>query len=410
MLIVYDQLKTNFYNPAKLNPATLFNSSLDGLSKYLKEKKVDFSPGKVAAGADEATSESVFTVEFEKAEKLASGVKLEPHELAFVASGWLLEAVDDSHTLFIDPKSLAEEKKRNSGQAMFAGIGVKIRRAEDGLFYCWEVLPDTPADKIGLKRFDRIIAVDGITVPAEIDYLVGLLRGEKCSEVVVTVLRNGKRLDFAVERDDIPSLVSRKELITSGKQHFGYLHLYTFAREEAFWVILNFVANSEIADNVDGYIIDLRNNLGGKLGVLEQIFYIFLNEGRDCYVVQNAKRRDTYTNPAGPLTNLPVVVLVNEGSASASEIFAAVMKEQGRAVVVGEKTAGAVNVSQNRLLPYGAAMQIAVDQFFTSGGAVLEKFGVRPDIWVEQTTKDFADARDAQLEKAIEVLKIQTKK
>ncbi len=410
VFIVYGELKANFYNPANLDPAILFNSSLDGLAKYLKEKKVNFSPVKITAGADEATAKTVFETEFGKAENLASGIKLEPHELAFVASGWLLEVVDDSHTGFVSPKRWAESQKQISGKPMFAGIGATIKRTEDGFFYCINLFPGAPAEKAGLKRFDRIIAVDGISVPSETDDLIGLIRGEKCSEVVVTVLRNGKRMDFTVERNDIVVLISQEELITSGAQHFGYLHLYTFMRDEALGATLSLVVSGEGINKVDGYIVDLRNNSGGKLGVLEQILAIFLDGGKDCFVIQDAKHRETYTNPLGPLTDLPIVVLVNEGSASASEIFAAVMKEQGRAIVVGEKTAGAVSVSQNRLLPYGAAMQIAIAQFLTVKGTVLEKFGVRPDIRVEETAKDFAAARDAQLEKAIEVLKIQTKK
>lgn len=413
VLLAYGQLKANFYDSKKLDSATLFNASLAGLARYLEAVGgVSFSPRKIAPGTDEALARSEFKTEFGKAEVLAGAIvpKLESHMLAFVASSAMLNTVDDSHTGFMDPKLREYSQRRNSGKVLFAGIGTLIRFSEDGSFYLSDVYPDMPADKAGLKRFDKLLAVDGIPVPAEFEYLVSLLRGEKCTEVIVTVERGGKRLDFTVERDDIVSPVARQEIIVAGKKRFGYLHLYSFRTPEAFQKTLESAVRMPSEEGITGHILDLRDNPGGQIVILNAILEIFLAPGRQCYFTQDETGRDMYTTRhQKQITDLPLVVLINEGSGSAAEIFSAVMMEQGRAVTVGIRTAGAVSVARQFALPYGAGMMVAIRQFFTAGGRTLEKIGVVPDIRVNLTSKDIAEGRDSQLERAIQILELQTK-
>lgn len=411
VLAVYGQLRMHFYSNA-LDPSKLFNESLTGLSKYLKSRKVNFSPKNILPGTKDMVAQGMFKKEFVKAEALARAVKLKSHELAFVASDALLDAVDDSHTSFIDPKSWDYMLRGESGMPIFSGgIGVHLRRTEDGSVYVLEVYPDGPAERAGLKRFDRIIAVDGFPVPWELQYTVSMILGEKCSEVTLSVIRDGKCLDVKVERNDIVSPVAREEVITAGNEHFGYLHLYSFVTQEALdRTLAHVVMKGYVEDNVAGYIIDLRDNSGGQLRFLDSIFEIFLVHGTKCYNIQSAIRHSTYATGAGQITDLPMVVLVNDGSYSASEIFAAVMKEQKRAVIVGTRTGGAVSGARHIGLPYGSGMSVAIFQIFTAGGKTLEKVGVLPDIQVQLEDKDIAEGRDSQLEKAIHVLEEQTKK
>lgn len=358
---VYATLEKNFYNKTLDSPA-LLNASLDGLAKWLEAgPKVKFSPEKIIPGTDAKVSQAIFKAEFGKAEVAARAVKFdERHTLAFVASSALLYAVGDSHTGFMDPKAWEYFQRENFGKTLFAGIGALVRRTEDGLFYLSEVYPDTPADKAGLERFDRILAVDGISVPAELDYAVSMLRGDKCTEVNIAVLRKGKKLDFKVERNDITLPVAREGIIAIDGKRFSYLHLYSFSTPAAFHRTLEHVVNMAMDKGVAGHIIDLRDNPGGRLDVLDAIFEIFLVSNRQCYFVQDEKGRYMHTTSRGQVDNLPVVVLVNEGSGSASEVFAAVMMEQGRAVTIGARTAGAVSVANQFELSYGSGMMVAI--------------------------------------------------
>ncbi len=411
VLTAYENLKARFYDPRKLSPALLFNASLDGIAKYLEKNKAVFSPEKIDPAADETFAELVFAEEFERAEQiLCNTIPTKEHELAFAATEALLKAVDDSHTRFINPQEWREIQAGMTGKGMFVGTGDLYRRGENGSLYVTWVYPGGPADKAGLRRFDRIVTIDGIPLPAEKEYIEGLLRGGRCTEVTLGVLRNGKSLDVAIERNVIVFPVASEETINAGGKRFGYFHLYSFENDKAFDKIFRYLKSErENAERLSGYVIDLRENGGGQFNVVLGMLCLFLEKGQGFLVNQDAGRRNVFVNKSVPLTRLPVVVLVNDASGSASEIFAAVMQEQKRATIVGKRTRGVVSQGLYFPLPYGSGMVVAVAQIFTAQGKPLEKFGVTPDVRVELTDKDIAQGKDSQLEKAVEILEKQTK-
>ena len=407
---VFDQLKKDFYDPDSLKPVELFNASLDGLAKHLKSKNLNFSPEKIPADSDYPAVKAKFAAEFGKAGKLAAGIVLEKHELAFTAAHMLLAAVGDSHTSFIEPKLWDTEKKETSGAAMFSGISVSLRKLEDNFFCCDWVFPDGPADKAGVKRFDRIVLVNGEPAGNDTAKLAERIRGLRGTEVKLTIERNNERKEFSIKRGDIIQPSTSETVIKDGSHSFGYLHIYSFMLENSWKETLRHAMFKEGVDKVGGFIIDLRGNPGGYLHVLEKILQVFLEAGTKCFVTKNTSGESEFIVPIGPMTRLPLVVLVDESSASASEIMSGVLQEQGRAVIVGKKTAGAVSVGQRVELPFESAMSVAVYQFFTAKGKKLEKEGVTPDVAVENTKDDITKGRDVQLERAVETLKEKVKK
>ncbi len=403
----YEQLEKNFYDPPALKEPKLLNAGLEGIEKLLKEKGIEFTASKIAEDASRDAARSRFGAEFEKAAKIAKEkeAKLEQHALAFASTTALLSAVGDSHTDFFFPKQWAEEKKQRTGEVIFAGIGTRIKKLEDNFFYCDQVFPNGPAAKAGLEKFDRLTAIDGQPAGNDLTKIVERVRGEKGTEVELEVARKGESHKFKVKRNNISMPSTGEAVVTKDGESFGHLTVYSFLPREVTMETLRHVADTGGEKKLKGFVIDLRGNGGGYIHILNRMLGIFLEAETECYKLKCASGDQPYKVFIGPVARKPVVVLVDDGSASASEIFSGVLQEQKRAKVVGKKTAGAVSVGRTFELPHGAAMGVAICQFFTAKGKKLEKEGVTPDVTVELTKDDILKARDVQLEKAIEILK-----
>lgn len=322
----------------------------------------------------------------------------------------MVEALDDPYTMFLPPE---ENKSANEDLAgSFAGVGISLGY-KDKTLVAMSIIPKSPAEAAGIKAGDLILKivdkankVDKDTTGISLDGAVKLIRGEKGTEVTLTLYREGKTgtFDMTLKRDDInvPGLeMEWKEV--NGKK-VAWVKFYKFS-EQIFseWPeIVNKIKN-EKGNNYGGIILDLRNNPGGYLQASVLAASDFLKEG--VVVKQESSNGITETyrvdQTRGNLIDDKLVVLINGGSASASEILAGALKDHSRAKLVGEKSFGKGTVQETKEFKDGSGIHITIAKWLLPSGKNIHKEGINPDVEV----KSGDDPKvDVQLDKAIEVL------
>ena len=304
------------------------------------------------------------------------------------------------------------------------GIGAEIGTRNDQLVII-APLKNTPAERAGLRALDKILKVDdAITVNLATDEAVKLIRGRKGTTVILTILRNGweNSQEISIVRDtiQIPTLdweikpiqlgSGQAHLINSGQENnIAYIHLYNFYEKAPF---LFYQAAVEIIfKNPKGIVLDLRNNPGGYLDAAINLAGWFLKPGET--VVSEEFRSDekqVFTSRGnGLFKDVPIVILINEGSASASEILAGALRDNRSVKLIGKKSFGKGTVQELETLKDGSSVKITVAHWRMPGGGLIEKNGLDPDYEVDLTEEDFKSNRDPQLEKAVKVLKSEIK-
>lgn len=398
---VIKELQDNYYAPENLNPPDLLNAALDGVSQALKAKGVNYSFEKIK-------SESEFLAEFQKAENLVKNKKLSEHFLAFSAAHELLKSVGDSHTYFLDPEAV---KKINEyfSEKKYVGIGVALGQLEEGLVYVDQVFSGSPAQKAGLKRFDQLVSVNSfrITKKTKIAEIVRRVKGKQGTQVTIGFLRNKKKRQVSITRDKVTPFSLQSEILKREDYKITYIKMAHFnfpAATELYSVLQDFDVSG-----AKGIILDLRGNPGGLLMVLNWVLDFFLPSETPAYILKSRGKIENVSS-GNRLVLLkrpkaPMAVLLNKYSASASEILAAILQENGIAVIIGEKSAGMVSVGRSIGLPYGAEMKVTINEFLTAKGKKLEGVGVQPDIIAPFSREGILRGKDSQLEKALEVLK-----
>lgn len=314
-----------------------------------------------------------------------------------------LATLNDPYTLFIEPEPAAQEKAQLEGQ--FGGIGAFVRADEDGRIIL-DPMRDQPAEKAGLQTNDVLVAVDGtpITPDMTLDQVVLMIRGEVGTTVVLTVEREGVQgaLDIAIERAIIetPSAFWR---ILEEDPTIGYIQLTAFterSNEE-----LNQAFDELTEQGAQAFVFDLRNNGGGLLDAAVDVASQFLRTG---VVVREDRKNEgerVYdVRRGGKALDQPVAVLVNGGSASASEIVAGALQDYERAPLIGEKTFGKGSVQLIYELSDDSRLHVTVAKWFTPNGHAIDGTGLTPDIEVLVTGEDQSAGRDPQLERAISYL------
>lgn len=306
-----------------------------------------------------------------------------------------LKASDDAYAYFYSPRAYRDFQQLTTGK--FSGIGVWLKIKEERLEIV-SVLPGTPALEAGLKRGDVITEVDGETLgeltPAESDKAVNLIKGPEGTEVALEVERSGKRLSFQITRAEIslPNLTSR---ITD--EGLGYIQLLGFARDAGKQVRSE--VKKLLADGADGIILDLRDNGGGLFPEAISVASVFIDKGPVVIYRDGGEEEDiTYDAEGGALEDVPVVVLVNEGTASASEIVAGALQDRDRGVVIGTQTYGKGSVQEVVPLADDSAFKLTTAAYLTPSGRDINGKGITPDVEVEGSP-----AR--QFDRAVEVLK-----
>lgn len=307
-----------------------------------------------------------------------------------------------------DPYSeyYTEEEFEQIGQSAagsYCGVGVYVTYDEDGRgIKILQVIEGGPAEDAGLEEGDIITAIDGNAIVLDdFDMATSPLAGEEGTKVTVTILRNGKEKDYELTRS-----VIKQNYVKSGMldNNIGYVYLaqFTASSVEQFEN-----AVEELKKNgAESIIFDLRDNPGGVLNGAVSILDYLLPEGLIAYVEDKYGNRTDYKSTDGTdELDIPCVVLVNENSASASELFTGALKDRGYATVVGKKTFGKGIVQSLFSLGDGSGLKITVERYFTPNGVCIHGTGIEPDIEVEYDEDKFnEDGTDTQLEAAIEYL------
>ncbi|MBE3091670.1 MAG: S41 family peptidase [Candidatus Atribacteria bacterium] len=313
----------------------------------------------------------------------------------------MLKALDDPYTRFMDPQSLKREQE-DMFLGRFGGLGIIISMKDDQLIII-SPIEDTPAYKAGVKAGDKIVEIDGkSTEGMGVDEAVDILRGEKGTEVILGIKRENVEeiLEISIIRDIIEVKAVKKEVM--GKNNnLGYVRITTFnvnTKPELEEVLNEFKKDSDI----HGIILDLRNNPGGLLDSAIEVASKFIKEGPIVHIKDRDGIVATIESRGNEYPEWPLFVLVNEGSASASEIVAGAIQDTGRGKLLGEKTFGKGVVQQVFNLYDGSGIAITTSEYFTPNERSINHIGIEPDILVEPAAED--DEQDIQLNKAIQLL------
>lgn len=322
-------------------------------------------------------------------------------KLFYGAVSGLVRATGDPYTVFADPEETKQFEENIGGS--FSGIGVEIG-VRDGRVTVIAPLAGSPADKAGVKQGDIVVAIDNELIKSEetLDEVVSRIRGERGQPVTLTVVHQGENepVDISVVRDtiEIESVSSKIEdgIVT--------ITISSFNGDTASRVTQ--AAHEAARAKVKGVIIDLRNNPGGFLESSVEIASVFLKQ-KTLVVSEKGDQNKEYLSKDAPiLLNVPVVVLVNGGSASASEILAGALHDQRQAPIVGDKTFGKGSVQEFKKLSDGSSLRITVAKWYTPSGRSIDDHGIDPDIAI---TNNKDTPADEQLDRAKEALQSQIK-
>jgi carboxyl-terminal processing protease len=313
----------------------------------------------------------------------------------------VLGTLDDKNTALIDPEISKILSEDTSGS--FDGIGAIVRQNADNNIEVASLFAGQPAEKAGVKVGDVIMAVDGRSIVGFSTYeAVAVIRGPAGTLVKLTIARKGdaKPIEIGVTRAKITIPVVTSKMLDG---NIAYVSLFDFGTQATDQ--LNRALQDLLAKKPNGLILDLRGNPGGLLQQAVQVSDIFLDSG----VVVSEKDRDgngqTFrSGPGGLAQDIPLVVLVNGGSASASEIVAGAIQDRTRGKLIGEKTFGKGSVQLPHMLADGSELRITIAHWFTPSGHSIHGEGLTPDIVVLITEDDAKAGRDPQLERAVQYL------
>jgi len=311
----------------------------------------------------------------------------------------LVASTGDPYTTYLSPKEAQDFQDSLNGE--FDGIGAEIAIKNDQLQVV-APLPATPAEKAGLRAGDPIIAIDGKdTADLSVEQAVTRIRGKKGSTVTLTIVRDKKPVEVPIVRDSI-KIDDATGKVIDGK--IGYIELRTFGEASARQV--EAIAQDFKAQGVKKVILDLRNNSGGLLDQSVDIAGIWL-DGQVVVTERSADGKEEVLRAerGGILHGTELVILINGGSASASEIVAGALQDHKVATIVGEKSFGKGSVQTITSLGNGAELKVTVARWYTPSGKSIDKAGISPDKKVELTDKDFDKSRDPQLDAAVNSLK-----
>ena len=325
---------------------------------------------------------------------------------AYVAINTMIASLNDPYTKFLDPKEFAEETSSIKGS--LKGIGIQIA-VKDGKLTVIAPIEDTPAEKAGLKADDEILEIDGkSTKGITVDKAADQIRGKEGTKVNLLIKRkNSEPKLYSITRAEIEIKSISQKIPENIKmpEDISYIRLSSFISRNAATEFRSILENSA---GKKGFIIDLRSNPGGLLSNAIYISDMFLDGGIIVSTVDRDGYKETQRATKGYVTDKPVVVLINKGSASASEIFSGAMKDNRRAVIIGEQSFGKGLVQEINKLPYDAGINITIQKYLTPNGTDINKKGITPDITVKLTEENVKNKDDVQLKKAIEILQKMT--
>ncbi len=327
--------------------------------------------------------------------------KLTEKKLFYGALEGLVGATDDPYSVFMNPEQAKEFEEDLSGT--FDGIGAEIGFRDDVLTII-APLEDMPAVKAGVRAGDKIYAIDGAKAQdLSIEEAVKKIRGPKGSAVVLTLVREGspEPTDVSIIRDTV--IVKSVKTTFDEKSGLFTIKITNFNNDTE--VLFNQAVSEALLKKPRGLILDLRNNPGGYLETAVMVASEWVKEGP--IVIEefgDGRRIEHATKGSARLASIPTVVLVNEGSASASEIVAGALKDYGVAELVGEKTFGKGSVQVLRQLDDSSVIKITTAKWLTPKGSYIHELGIEPDFAIERSFEDYQQNKDPQTDEAKKIL------
>jgi carboxyl-terminal processing protease len=326
--------------------------------------------------------------------KYVVNAKYTTKEQAYKGTREMLKNLGDPYTRFMNPKEFADLKTDTSG--VLVGVGLQLTQ-DEATKKLTVVAPieGTPAARAGILPKDTITKIDGkSTKGMDVNQAVQLIRGTEGTNVVLTLQRGNKTIEHTLKRQKIDIHSVKAEHRPNELGGIGYIRLSQFSANAA--DEMKAAIEKMEAKNVNGYVLDLRSNPGGLLYAAVEVGRMWMNEG----TIVSTKNRsggcdgrsaDCKQNANGTaLTNKPLVVLVNGGSASASEILAGALQDNGRATVVGEKTFGKGLVQAVRSLKDGSGLAVTIAKYYTPKGTDINKKGIQPDVKIALSKQEIA--------------------
>ncbi|MBA2274830.1 MAG: S41 family peptidase [Actinobacteria bacterium] len=356
-----------------------------------------FMGGDTGGALSDAPDEAQLSVVRDAYQKIRSSAVEPPSDEALTRGAvrgmvGALRDSEDPYALFYSPEGYRSFQELTAGQ--FSGIGVWLKTKNRQLEIV-SVLPSTPARTAGLKHGDVIKSIDGVNVNRlSTDQAVNRIKGPEGTSVNLELDRSGKAVSLAIERKSIelPNLLARM----SDENDLGYIRLYGFARGAGRQVRRR-VAQLR-SNGAEGVVLDLRDNGGGLFTEAVNVASVFIEDGAIVSYREKSEPDVVYNAEGDAFEDLPLVVLVNEGSASASEIVAGAIQDRNRALVVGTRTYGKGSVQEVVPLRDASALKLTTAAYVTPDGTDIDGEGVAPDVVVKA-------APDIQRERAIEILK-----
>ncbi len=348
---------------------------------------------------------NIFWDAWDKIEKKYVGRNnLDKQEMVYGAIRGMVGSIGDPYTTFFKPESAKIFKEDVNGS--FSGIGAEIGFRK-GVLTIISPLENSPAEKAGLKAGDAVLKVDDkITTDMSLEEAVANIRGKKGEAVVLTIIRDGldetKEIKIIRDKIEIPTIKTEMK-----SRDVGYIKLYNFTGNVV--SLFDESVNKLLKQGAKRFIIDLRNNPGGFLGAAIDTASMVVPQG-DVILVENfgeanTKKEKKYRSIGyKKLEGIPLVVLINGGSASASEIFAGAVKGKDKVKIVGEKSFGKGSVQEVLDLPENTFLKVTIAKWLTPDGTSIQDEGITPDVEIKQE-ENKNNKKDTQLEKALEIVK-----
>ena len=317
----------------------------------------------------------------------------------------MLGSLNDEHTMYFDKKSKEAFDSELSGN--YYGIGAQIQLTGEGTIKITKVFNDSPAEKAGLKAEDVFVSVDGVSVEGKsATEVANMLKSSTVKTSKIVIKREGNEISFDVTKENITLFSVSSEMLKNNNKNIGYLSVSIFG-QKTYSQFKDALSKLESQD-MDSLIIDLRGNTGGYLYTVTNMLEEFVGKGNIMYQIQSSSGVKKYKSSKETSRKYKIVILVDENSASASEIMAASMKENYGAILVGKTTYGKGTVQTTKNLSNGSMIKYTIEKWLTPNGKNIDKEGITPDYDVnigDSYSNSPTKENDMQLKKALDLLK-----